>query len=93
MGAERPLALGNWIAAAALILGGGRWFTIVLGVLLATAGHWALTIAAKIDPQLSEVYLRHCRYHQDYYPARASVWAPPPSRVRPTVPTPRAMRG
>src|SRR6266852_4472861 len=26
-GAERPLAIANWIASAALILGGGQWYT------------------------------------------------------------------
>ena len=41
-GAERPLAIGNWIAAAALILGGGRWYTAAVGALLAAevTGHW-----------------------------------------------------
>ena len=75
-GAERPLAIGNWITAAALILGAGRWYTAALGALLATGGHWALVQAAKIDPQLSQVYIRHFRYQQDCYPARASIWAP-----------------
>ncbi|MGO9454331.1 MAG: conjugal transfer protein TrbD [Candidatus Binataceae bacterium] len=92
-GAERPLALANWIAAAALILGGGRWYTAALGALLATAGHWALVQAAKIDPQLSQVYIRHWRYQQDYYPARPSIHAPAPPRIRPSVPTPKEMRG
>ena len=92
-GAERPLAIANWITAAALILGAGQWYTAVLGALLATAGHWALVQAAKIDPQLSQVYVRHWRYQQDCYPARASIEAPLPPRIRPTVPTPREMRG
>jgi type IV secretory pathway TrbD component len=92
-GAERSLAIGNWIAAAALILGGGQWYTAALGALLATAGHWALVQAAKVDPQLSQVYIRHWRYQQDCYPARASIWAPAPPRTRPTVPTAREMRG
>jgi type IV secretory pathway TrbD component len=92
-GAERPLAIGNWIAAAALILGGGRWYTAALGVLLATGGHWALVQAAKVDPHLSRVYVRHFRYDQDCYPARASIGAPTPPRIRPTVPRPREMRG
>ena len=26
-GAERPLAIANWITAAALILGAGQWYT------------------------------------------------------------------
>jgi type IV secretory pathway TrbD component len=92
-GAERPLAIANWITAAALILGAGTWYTAILGALLATAGHWVLVQAAKIDPQLSQVYVRHWRYQQDCYPARASIWAPPMPRIRPTVPTPREMRG
>ena len=37
-GAERPLAIANWITAAALILGAGTWYTAALGILLATAG-------------------------------------------------------
>lgn len=92
-GAERPLAIGNWTAAAALILGGGRWYTAAVGALLTTVGHWALVQAAKIEPHLSQVYIRHFRYAQDCYPARASIWAPALARIRPTVPTPREMRG
>jgi type IV secretion system protein TrbD len=90
-GAERPLAIANWITAAALILGGGlHWYTIAMGSLLLTVGHWALVHAAKFDAQLSQVYVRHVRY-QDYYPARSSIWASPP-RIHPSVPTPREMR-
>jgi len=92
-GAERPLAIANWITAAALILGAGQWYTAVLGALLATAGHWLLVQLAKIDPALSQVYIRHIRYRQNRYPARASLWAPAPVRIRPTVPQPRDLRG
>jgi type IV secretion system protein TrbD len=91
-GAERPLAIANWVTAAALILGGGQWYTAALGVLLATAGHWLLVQLAKVDPELSQVYIRHIRYRQDRYPARACIWAPPPARIRPTVPLPREVR-
>jgi type IV secretory pathway TrbD component len=91
-GAERPLAISNWIVAAALILGAGQWFTVIAGIALATGGHWLLVELAKIDPQLSQIYRRHLRHRQDYYPARASIWAKPPARVRPTVPTPKQMR-
>ncbi len=91
-GAERPLAIANWITAAALILGRGPVVHGRLGALLATAGHWVLVQLAKIDPQLSRVYIRHIRYRQDRYPARASLWAPPPARIRPTVPQPRELR-
>src|SRR5712692_7141114 len=90
-GAERPLAISNWITAAALIFGGGlHWYTVAMGASLLTVGHWALVQAAKFDPQLSQVYVRHIRY-QDCYPARASISAPSP-RIRPSVPTPREMR-
>ena len=90
-GAERSLAIANWITAASLILGGGlHWFTVVTGAFLLTAGHWALVEAAKYDPQLSRVYVRHVRY-QDYYPARGSIDASPP-HIRPSVPTPREIK-
>jgi type IV secretory pathway TrbD component len=92
-GAERQLAIANWITAAALILGGGQWYTVALGALLATGGHALLVQLAKIDPELSQVYLRHIRYRQDRYPARAAIWARPFARTRPTVPLPRELRG
>jgi len=90
-GAERPLAISNWITAAALIFGGGlHWYTIATSALLVTLGHWALTQAAKFDPELGRVYLRHVRY-QRVYPPRTSV-AAPPARVHSSVPTPREIR-
>ena len=90
-GAERPLAIANWITAGALILGSGlHWYTLLIGTLLVTLGHWGLVQAAKFDPQLSRVYVRHIRY-QNYYLARASVAAPSP-RIRPSVPTPKEIR-
>ena len=89
--AERPLAISNWITAAALIFGGGlHWYTVAMGAFLLTVGHWALVQAAKFDPHLSQVYVRHIRY-QDYYPARAPISASPP-RIRVSVPTPKEMR-
>src|ERR1700685_3639609 len=90
-GGERPLAISNWITAAALIFGGGlHWYTVIMGTFLLTVGHWALVQAAKFDPQLSQVYVRHIRY-QDYYPARAPISASTP-RIRASVPTPKEMR-
>src|SRR6202171_1401231 len=90
-GAGRALAISNWITAAALIFGGGlHWYTVAMGAFLLTVGHWALVQAAKFDPQLSRIYVRHV-HQQDYYPARASVTAPPP-RIRPSVPTPKEIR-
>ena len=90
-GAERSLAIANWITAAALILGAGlHSYTIALGTLFITVGHWALVQAAKFDPQLSRIYVRHI-HQQDYYPARASIYTPPPL-IHPSVPTPKEIR-
>src|ERR1700724_4358774 len=87
-GAERPLAIANWITAAALVFGGGlHWYTIAMGTFLLTVGHWALVQAAKFDPQLSRVYIRHVRY-QAYYPARASNDATP-THIRPSQTPPK----
>ena len=76
-GAERELVLVNGTIIAALLFGVGfHWASITVAILLETAGHWGLTRAAKHDPQMSSVYVRHVRY-QDYYPARAAVRAAP----------------
>ena len=76
-GAERELVLMNGTIIAALIFGVGfHWVSLTVAALLATAGHWALTRAAKHDPRLSRIYVRHVRY-QSYYPARPPIGAPP----------------
>ena len=76
-GAERELVLLNGTIIAALIFGVGfHWVSLTIATLLATAGHWALTRAAKYDPRLSRIYVRHVRY-QSYYPARPPIAAPP----------------
>jgi len=76
-GAERELVLVNGTAIAALIFGVGfHWASITMAILLATLGHWALTRAAKHDPQMSRIYVRHVRY-QEHYPACARAQAPP----------------
>ena len=76
-GAERELVLVNGTIIGALIFGVGfHWVSLTIAGLLATVGHWALIRAAKYDPQLSRIYVRHVR-HQPYYPARALTDAPP----------------
>jgi type IV secretion system protein VirB3 len=76
-GAERGLAILNWLIVAALIFGVGlHLYTVAIATTLGTAGHWALRQAAKFDPQLSELYIRHLHY-QRYYPPRATITAPP----------------
>jgi len=76
-GAERELVLLNGTTIAALIFGVGlHWASITVAILLASVGHWGLTRAAKHDPQMSRIYVRHIRY-QEYYPAGACVHAAP----------------
>jgi type IV secretory pathway TrbD component len=92
MGAERRLAVVLWSVAAGLVLGPDTWSALIAGLLFGIAGHAALVYLAKIDPQFSDVYIRHWRLAswpngQDYYPARAAIWAPAISRSRPTVPS------
>jgi type IV secretion system protein VirB3 len=75
-GAERELVLVNGTMIAALIFGVGfHWVSLTSAALLATVGHWGLTRAAKFDPRLSRIYVRHVRY-QIYYPARPSTGSP-----------------
>ncbi|PYM32150.1 MAG: hypothetical protein DME17_21155 [Candidatus Rokuibacteriota bacterium] len=76
-GAERELVLVNGTLIAALIFGVGfHWASLGMAVLLATVGHWGLARAARHDPQLSRIYVRHVRY-QEHYLARAAAAAPP----------------
>jgi type IV secretion system protein VirB3 len=77
-GAERELVLVNGTIVAALIFGVGvHWASLAVAGLLASLGHWALTRAAKHDPHLSRIYVRHIRY-QVFYPARSAARALPP---------------
>ena len=76
-GAERELVLVHGTMIAALIFGVGfHWVSLTIAGLLATVGHWALTRAAKYDPRLSRIYVRHVRY-QPYYPGRPLIAALP----------------
>ncbi len=75
-GAERELVLVNVLAIVVLVLGvGPHPLTLLLAVLLGTAGHSGLVVAARFDPQMWRVYARHLRY-RSFYPARALVGAP-----------------
>jgi len=74
----------NGTIIAALIFGVGfHWVSLTIAALLATVGHWGLIRAAKFDPRLSRIYVRHVRY-QVYYPARPST-ASPAAWVHPSV--------
>src|SRR5438445_12710888 len=76
-GAERELVLVNGTIIAALIFGVGfHWVSLTIAGLLATSGHWALSRAAKYDPRLSRIYVRHVPY-QPNFPTRTLTEAPP----------------
>lgn len=81
MGAERQLAIALWVTVAGLVLPPKGWTAAAAALLLGTVGHAALIYLATVDPQFSQVYVRHFRYRQDYYPARASIWSRPPSAM------------
>ena len=77
-GAERELVLINAIVIAVLILAiGPHPLTFATAAALATAGHSALVLAARYDPQMWRVYSRHV-VHRTYYPARGLHGAPLP---------------
>ncbi len=75
-GAERELVLINLILIVVLVLGvGPHPLTLLLALLLGSAGHSLLVLAARFDPQMWRVYARHVIY-QPYYPAAARFDAP-----------------
>ena len=57
------------------------WLAAALGVFVWFGALAALRAMAKVDPLLSKVYLRHIRY-RSYYPAHATIFAPPSRHVR-----------
>lgn len=76
-GAERVPAIINATAAVALGLGPGlHWPNILLGVFLGTAVHAVLRWAARRDPQMFQVYLRHIGYQTCYGACSDSDAAP-----------------
>jgi type IV secretory pathway TrbD component len=66
-GAERRLVMINMTLIATLLLGVGLYpVTVISALLLATIGHWCLAQAAKADPMMTAIYLRHLRYDNVY---------------------------
>jgi type IV secretion system protein TrbD len=75
LGGERNLVLMLGILAGVFIFSLAQLWAAVLGVGLWVTGQWALALAAKYDPQLSQTGIRHLRYAR-YYAAAASPFAP-----------------
>ena len=79
---EELAVLSSQVNSALVRLGNG-WMLHVDAIRRPSVGHWGLTRAAKFDPRLSRIYVRHVRY-QVYYPARPST-ASPAAWVYPSV--------
>lgn len=81
LGAERELVILSAILSAMLVFSLANVYFAGLGILF-----WLSSVAlfqrlAKIDPQISRVYVRHVRY-RNYYPASGHPRAQAPE-VRP----------
>jgi type IV secretion system protein TrbD len=74
MGAERELVLITGITAAVFVLSLQRPLFALVGVILWLVGLAVLQRAAKADPEISRVYLRHLRY-RPYYAAQSHMTA------------------
>jgi type IV secretion system protein VirB3 len=75
MGGERNLVLMLGVIAGVFIFSLAQVWAAVLGLVLWVIGQWALALAAKYDPLLSQTGIRHLRYAR-HYPAAASPFAP-----------------
>ena len=67
MGAERELVILSAVLAAILIFSFGNIYFVILGIAFWVGGLAALQRVAKLDPQMSRVYIRHVRYRSHYY--------------------------
>lgn len=74
LGGERQLVLMLMVIAGVFIISLAKIWTAVIGIALWVLGQWALSKAAKFDPQLSKTGPRSLRYRR-YYPARATPFA------------------
>jgi|SRR5579864_7000925 len=75
LGAERDLVILAAVMAATLVFSLANAYFAILGTMFWLTAVAALQRLAKIDPQMSRVYIRHVRYRH-YYPACAHVDAP-----------------
>lgn len=76
LGAERELVLGSGMLAAILIFSLNNLLLGVVGVVFWIVSLAAFQRMAKIDVQMTKIYVRHVN-RKIYYPARAHVSALP----------------
>ena len=85
MGVERKVAvLYTTLCICILMSTNYKLPEVLIGPALFIALHTFFTFVSKKDEQIVELYARHNRYKQGYFPARASVMAPP-EKVRPSI--------
>ena len=70
LGGEREPALSTAIVAGGLAISGMNTVSFVVGAVLWFVSIPLLRWMAKVDPQMTTIYLRHIRYH-GYYAARS----------------------
>lgn len=71
MGGERELTLFSMLIAGGLIVSGMNLVQAVVGTALWFICLHFLRQMAKVDPNMSKVYIRHLQYGT-YYPARST---------------------
>ena len=76
-GCERTLVLLLSMIVVVLTISVANLYTFIVGVVIWFVGFGTLRKMAKLDPDMSRVYMRHIRYRR-YYPALAVVHSKPP---------------
>lgn len=72
MGGDRELVMLAGLLAGALVFSAQEWRATVFGIVLWVVALYALRLAAKSDPRMRHVYLRHALLYKKYYPARST---------------------
>lgn len=73
LGGDRKLMVITLAAAALLILVSRNTVSITFGLIILVIGVYGLRRAAKADPMMREVYLRHIKY-KGYYAPFSRPW-------------------
>lgn len=71
MGGDRELVMFSGLLAGALIFSAQDLRATIFGIVLWFSALYILRLAAKADPRLRQVYLRH-RHYKTYYPPRST---------------------
>lgn len=71
MGGDRKLVMVAGLMAFSLIFNAQETRATVFGIALWIGALFVLRLAAKSDPKLRHVYMRHRKYKK-YYPARST---------------------